>query len=106
MDIKSTLALIVTFYYLAIYQLVTEILQLRYRGPRKYFGEIFNSFDILSIVLSVIIMSIMVKDFKLSNGFGSVETVNTEMIVGISSTIFFLWIELVSFILITICILI
>jgi len=89
-------ALIVIFYYLAIYQLVTEALQFHYRGFKKYFSEIFNIFDIISIILSVTIMSLMLKYFKFSDGFGSVETTDIGLIVGISFSIFFLWIELVS----------
>ncbi|RIA86306.1 hypothetical protein C1645_340202 [Glomus cerebriforme] len=90
-------ASIVIFYYLAIYQLITEALQLHYRGPKKYFDEIFNSFDIISIVISVIVMSIMLKNFRLSDGFGSVEAVDTGLIAGISFSIFILWIELILY---------
>ena len=89
-------ALIIIFYYLAIYQLVTEVLQLLYRGPKKYLGEIFNIFDIISIVLSVAVMTIMLKNFQFSDGFGSVEKTSTGLIAGISFSIFSLWIELVS----------
>jgi hypothetical protein len=94
-----SIALIFIFYYLAIYLLVTELIQLYYHGPRKYFGDIFNSFDICSILLPVIVMSIMLQDFKFSDGFGSVELVDIGLTVGISFSIFFLWIEFVSFVL-------
>jgi hypothetical protein len=89
-------ALIVIFYYLAFYQLVTEALQFHYRGFKKYFGEVFNSFDIIAIVFSVMVMSVMLKNFQFSNGFGSVKVIDTGLIAGISFSIFFLWIELVS----------
>jgi hypothetical protein len=91
------LALIIIFYYLAIYQFITEVLQLIYRGPKKYFGDIFNLFDIISIVLSVTMMSLMLKSFQFSDGFKNVKEIDNGLIVGISFSIFFLWIELVSF---------
>ncbi|RGB41646.1 hypothetical protein C1646_751942 [Rhizophagus diaphanus] len=62
---KFLFALIIVFYYLAIYQFVVEILQISYRGPRKYLGEIFNS----------------------------INEADTGLIVGISFSIFFLWFE-------------
>jgi hypothetical protein len=96
-NINFLAASIIIFYYLAIYQFVTEMLQLNYRGPKKYFGEIFNFVDMISIILSVTTMSMMVKHFKFSNGFGSVETSDTGIIVGISFSTFFLWIESVCF---------
>ncbi|GBC18582.2 hypothetical protein GLOIN_2v1769896 [Rhizophagus irregularis DAOM 181602=DAOM 197198] len=99
---KSPLALRIVplpiiFYYLAFYQLVTEALQFHYRGFKKYFDEIFNSFDIISIVLSVTVMSIMFKNFQFSDGFGSVKVIDTGLIAGISFSIFFLWIELILY---------
>ena len=93
------IALIVIFYYLAAYLFVTELVQLYYHGPRNYFGDLFNSFDVTSILLPVIVMSIMIQDFKLSDGFGSVEMVNIGLMVGISFSIFFLWIEFVGLVL-------
>ncbi|PKY56191.1 kinase-like protein [Rhizophagus irregularis] len=36
------LVLIFVFCYLAVYQLITEVLQFYYHGPKNYFGEIFN----------------------------------------------------------------
>jgi hypothetical protein len=89
--------LIIIFYYLAIYQLVTEWLQFRYRGPKKYLDAI-NIFDIVSIVLSAIVMSIMLKNFQFSDGFGSIETIDNGLIAGISFSTFLLWIVLVSLI--------
>ncbi|PKY51631.1 hypothetical protein RhiirA4_407588 [Rhizophagus irregularis] len=86
-------ALIIIFYYLASYLLVTELIQLYFHGPRKYFGDIFNSFDICSILLPMIVMSIMLQDFKFSDGFANVESVDMGLMVGTSFSIFFLWIE-------------
>ncbi|GBB84949.1 hypothetical protein RclHR1_11530001 [Rhizophagus clarus] len=91
-------ALIFIFYYLAAYLLVTEFIQLYYHGPRKYVGDIFNSFDILSILLPVIVMSIMLREFQFSDGFASVESVDIGLMVGTSFSVFFLWIEFVGFI--------
>ncbi|CAB4389950.1 unnamed protein product [Rhizophagus irregularis] len=90
-------ALILIFYYLSTYLLATELIQLYFHGPRKYFGDIFNSFDICSILLPMIVMSIMLQHFKLSDGFASVESVDVGLMVGISFSIFFLWIEFVLY---------
>jgi hypothetical protein len=87
--------LIIVFYYLSIYQLTTEALQFLYRGPKKYFSEIFNIFDVTSIVFAVTIMTIMLKNFQFSDGFGSVKEINNVLIVAISFSIFLIWIELV-----------
>ncbi|GES73166.1 hypothetical protein GLOIN_2v1769896 [Rhizophagus clarus] len=89
--------IIVLFYYLAIYQLITELLQFRYHGSKNYFSEIYNIFDVISILFTVIIMSIICKYFKFSDGFGSIEETNTGLIVGISFSIFLLWIELIFY---------
>ncbi|CAB4463758.1 unnamed protein product [Rhizophagus irregularis] len=63
-------------YYLAIYQFTTEIIQLIYCGFKKYIGEIFNIFDVISIILSVTVMSIMLKSFQFSGGFESVKEID------------------------------
>ncbi|CAB4441123.1 unnamed protein product [Rhizophagus irregularis] len=70
---------------------------LYFHGPRKYFGDIFNSFDICSILLPMIVMSIMLQDFKFSDGFANVESVDMGLMVGTSFSIFFLWIEFVLY---------
>jgi hypothetical protein len=87
--------LIIIFYCLAIYLFTTELIQLHHKGLRKYFS-IFNIFDVLSIVIPVIMMSIMLKNFQLSNGFESIESADPGLMLGISLSIFILWIELVS----------
>jgi hypothetical protein len=92
---KFLFAIIVIFYYLAIYQLVTEMIQFRYRGPKKYL-DAFNIFDIVSILFSVLIMIIIHINFQFSDGFESVKEIDIRLIVGISFSIFFLWIELVG----------
>ncbi|UZO23198.1 uncharacterized protein OCT59_015542 [Rhizophagus irregularis] len=94
---KFLMTLIIIFYYLAFYQLVTELLQFHYRGPKKYFNEIFNSFDMISIVLSVTVMTKLLKNFQISDGFGSVVESDTGLITGISFSIFILWIELILY---------
>ena len=93
------IALIVIFYYLAFYLFATEILQLWYRGPRKYFGDAFNILDIASIALAVTAMSAILKNFQFSNSFGSVKEVDTNLTVWIAFSIFILWVQLVGFIL-------
>src|SRR5436189_3907518 len=45
-------ALIVIFYYLAAYLIITELIQLHHRGLRQYL-DLFNFFDIISIVILV-----------------------------------------------------
>ena len=52
--------------------------------------------DVVSVVFAVIVMSVMLKHFQFSNGFEGVETVSTRLMIGISFSIFFLWIELVG----------
>jgi hypothetical protein len=87
---------IIIFYYLAGYLLVTEVLQFSYRGPKKYFKQIFNIFDVISVIVPVIVMSIMLKEFQFSDSFRRVESVDTRLTVGISFSIFILWVELVG----------
>ncbi|CAB4389885.1 unnamed protein product [Rhizophagus irregularis] len=94
-DEKFLFALIIIFYYSAI-QLVTELLQFYYRQP-EYFNDVFNSFKIISIVLSVTVMTKLLKNFQISDGFGSVIESDTGLIAGISFSIFILWIELVGY---------
>ncbi|POG75658.1 kinase-like domain-containing protein [Rhizophagus irregularis DAOM 181602=DAOM 197198] len=91
---KFLMALIIIFYYLAYYQLVTELLQFNYLGLKKYFGKIFNSFDMISIVLSVAVMTKLLKNFQISDGFESVIESDTA---GISFSIFLLWIKLILY---------
>ncbi|UZO23158.1 uncharacterized protein OCT59_015502 [Rhizophagus irregularis] len=87
--------LIVIYYYLAIYLFITELLQLKYEW-RKYMSDIHNFFDIFSIVFPVIAISMMFRDFHFSNGFGNVGN-DTGLIVMISFSAFFLWIEVISY---------
>jgi len=85
------------FYYLAIYLFITKMVQLHYYGIRKFFSVTFNYFDIVSIVIPVAVMSRLLKQaFKFSDGFGSVEEVDTQLVVGISFSIFIIWLEIVS----------
>ncbi|PKY53511.1 hypothetical protein RhiirA4_471776 [Rhizophagus irregularis] len=93
---KFLIGLIVMFYYLAIYLLITQIYQISNRGFRRYFSDVFNAFDTYSIILSVTIMTIMIKKFRFSDGFGSV-TETDKIITGISITTFILWIELIIY---------
>jgi hypothetical protein len=95
-NVDFLVTLIAVFYYLAVYLSVTEIMQLTFHGPRKYFENIYNIFDIFSIVFPMIVMSIMLKDFRFSDGFGSVEQVDTGIIALIAFSVLFLWVELVS----------
>ncbi|RGB26309.1 hypothetical protein C1646_770587 [Rhizophagus diaphanus] len=81
---------------LAIYLFITEVIQLTYQW-RRYISDICNFFDILSIIFPVIVMSIMLKDFRFSDGFGSVETSDSGLIVLISFSAFFLWIDMIVY---------
>jgi hypothetical protein len=94
-SVNFLFTLIVIYYYLAIYLFITEIIQLTYQW-RRYISDICNFFDILSIIFPVIVMSIMLKDFRFSDGFGSVETSDSGLIALISFSAFFLWIDMVS----------
>ncbi|PKY56958.1 hypothetical protein RhiirA4_448878 [Rhizophagus irregularis] len=96
-NVDFLIALIVVFYYLAVYLSATEIIQLIFHGPRKYFESIYNIFDIFSIILPVIVMSIMIGDFRYSDGFGGVEKTDTGLIALIAFAVFFLWIEGISY---------
>ncbi|PKK65521.1 hypothetical protein RhiirC2_786047 [Rhizophagus irregularis] len=73
--------LIIIFYYLAIYQLIIEVKQFRYHGFKKYFGDILNIFDITSIIFPVSIMTIMLYDFHLSDGFGRIIEENDSKLI-------------------------
>ncbi|CAB4379488.1 unnamed protein product [Rhizophagus irregularis] len=43
------------------------------------------------------VISNMVRDFRFENGFGSVETIDSELKVMIYFSAFFLWIEVISY---------
>lgn len=85
------------FYYLAFYLLVTEMIQLCYHGPRKYFGAIFNIFDIISTVIPTIVMTGLYMNFQFADGFGSVTTLDTQLVVMISFSILLIWIEMILY---------
>ncbi|CAB4404307.1 unnamed protein product [Rhizophagus irregularis] len=92
------LVLIIIFYYLAIYQLIIEVKQFRYHGFKKYFGDILNIFDITSIIFPVSIMTIMLYDFHLSDGFGRIiEGNDSKLVEEISFSIFLIWIKFILF---------
>ncbi|PKY16211.1 hypothetical protein RhiirB3_428547 [Rhizophagus irregularis] len=95
-NVNFLFTLIVIYYYLATYLLITEIIQFMYEWKR-YISDIYNFFDIFTIIFPVIVISNMVRDFRFENGFGSVETIDSELKVMISFSAFFLWIEVVSF---------
>ncbi|CAB4441096.1 unnamed protein product [Rhizophagus irregularis] len=96
MNVNFLFTLIVIYYYLATYLLITEIIQFMYEWKR-YISDIYNFFDIFSIIFPVIVISNMVRDFRFENGFGSVETIDSELKVMISFSAFFLWIEVISY---------
>ncbi|PKC01166.1 hypothetical protein RhiirA5_427142 [Rhizophagus irregularis] len=89
--------LIILFYYLAIYLLITDFLKFLYLGYKIYLNRIYYIFGVISIIFAVIIMSIIIQDFRFSDGFGSVVEINTGLIVGISFSIFLIWIELIFY---------
>jgi hypothetical protein len=90
-------ALIVIFYYLAIYLLTVELIQLCYHGPRAYFNNVFNGFDLISVILPVTVMSLILENFQCSNGFESVKKTDAQLLTGISFSILVLWIEMVRY---------
>ncbi|GBC18478.2 hypothetical protein GLOIN_2v1846762 [Rhizophagus irregularis DAOM 181602=DAOM 197198] len=89
--------LIFIFYYLAFYQLCTEVSRCLYRGFKKFFGDLLNIFDIIYIILSVSVMSIMLKNFQLSNGFENVEETDSRLVVGISFSVFLIWVKFILY---------
>jgi hypothetical protein len=91
------LVLMIIFYYLAIYQILTEILQFVHQGTKKYFYDLLIFFDIISVIFSFWVMSVMDNDFQLSNGFESVKKTDPSLVVWISFSIFLIWIKFVSF---------
>ncbi|CAB4421654.1 unnamed protein product [Rhizophagus irregularis] len=91
------LVLIIVFYYLATYLIFNEVKQFLYHGFRKYFINLFNIFDLSSIILSVSVMSIILNDFQLSDGFEKVEISDASLVTKISFSVFFLWIELILY---------
>ncbi|CAG8586203.1 2807_t:CDS:10 [Funneliformis caledonium] len=87
--------LIGIFYYLAIYLLITELMQLTHHGFIKYLSIVFNWFDLLSIVIPVAVMTAIL--IKSSKGFGSPEAKDLNLIVGISYSILIIWIQLILY---------
>ena len=83
---------IVIFYYLALYLFLTELIRLIH-GGRKYL-DIFNFFDVISIIIPVTTMSLMLKHYQPSHGFES--TIDPTLVVWISVSIFIIWIETVG----------
>ncbi|GES84524.1 kinase-like domain-containing protein [Rhizophagus clarus] len=94
---KFLFTLIIISYYLAFYLLVTELLQVNYREPKEYLGEIFNVFNITSIVFSVTVLTIMLRNFQLTDGFESVEEFDIGLITGVLYSILLLCIELILY---------
>ncbi|CAI2181778.1 17756_t:CDS:10 [Funneliformis geosporum] len=95
--VKTLFVLIILFYYLALYTFVNEMIQLWHRGIKKYFSVLFNIFDLMSILIPVTVMSLIVIDFRLfDGGFVNVE-VDRNKVVGIATSIFVIWIELVLY---------
>ncbi|CAG8599970.1 4056_t:CDS:10 [Rhizophagus irregularis] len=91
------LVLIIVFYYLAIYRFIIEVKQIRYRGLKKYFFDLLDIVDMISIILPVTVMSIMLYDFQLSDGFGISEETGSKLVVEISFSIFLIWIQFILF---------
>jgi hypothetical protein len=90
---KFLIVLIAIFYYLAAYLFITEMFQLYYRGPRKYFKNIFNYFDVASIILPVSAMFKILKNFT---AVGRVGIVDKNDMALIAFSIFIIWIQLVG----------
>ncbi|PKY63007.1 hypothetical protein RhiirA4_490668, partial [Rhizophagus irregularis] len=86
------LVLIIVFYYLAIYRFIIKVKQIRHRGY-KYIFDLLNIVEMISIILPVTVMSIMLYDFRLSDGFGIIEETDSKLVVEISFSIFLIWIQ-------------
>ncbi|CAB4417367.1 unnamed protein product [Rhizophagus irregularis] len=90
------LVLIIVFYYLAIYRFIIKVKQIRHRGY-KYIFDLLNIVEMISIILPVTVMSIMLYDFRLSDGFGIIEETDSKLVVEISFSIFLTWIQFILF---------
>ncbi|CAG8578963.1 9425_t:CDS:2, partial [Acaulospora morrowiae] len=87
---------IALFYYLAYYLFVVEVQQFLLHGIRKYFN-IFNFFDLISLVAPVVVMSIMVStSFQFEDAFGSV-TSKRDLVISISFSVLTLWAEFILY---------
>ncbi|CAG8486599.1 6665_t:CDS:10 [Funneliformis caledonium] len=86
-------AVIIIFYYLAIYLLITETHQILHYGVYKYL-DIFNWFDMFSVVIPVVIMSIvLIDEFTFSDGFGS--KVQTRYIISLTGSNFIIFFQMI-----------
>ncbi|CAI2173626.1 3244_t:CDS:10 [Funneliformis geosporum] len=96
--INYIIASIIVFYYYAIYFSIAKMIQLQYYGVRKFFSDTFNYFDICSILIPVIVMSIMlINSFKLSDGFENIQAADSQLVIGISFSILLIWIEVILY---------
>ncbi|CAG8705421.1 11362_t:CDS:10, partial [Funneliformis caledonium] len=78
----------------AIYFFTAKMIQLHFYGVRKFFSDTFNYFDICSVLIPVIVMTIMlVNSFDFSESFGSILAVDSQLVIGISFSILLIWIE-------------
>ena len=93
-------AMIVLFYYLAGYLIITEIARFFHHGFKKHYSDFFN---LLSIIIPTIVMSCMLADFQFFNGFESIKMVEKGLVVGITFSIFMLWIELILYLRLVSC---
>ncbi|CAG8520212.1 12570_t:CDS:2 [Acaulospora morrowiae] len=88
--------IIALFYYLAYYLFAVEVQQFLLHGIGKYFN-IFNFFDLISLVAPVVVMSIMVAtSFQFEDAFGSV-TSKRDLVIAISFSVLILWAEFVLY---------
>ncbi|CAB4389940.1 unnamed protein product [Rhizophagus irregularis] len=61
------------------------------------FNFLFMPFVSFSIIFSITVMSLTLKHFQFSDGFGGVKEVDTGLTVSISFSIFLLWVELIMY---------
>src|ERR1043165_3913258 len=71
---------IIIFYYLAAYQIIAKIIQAYYDGCTRYFKNMFDRIALYGNLIPTAVMIKILCEFRISNGFGSVETVNIQTV--------------------------
>ena len=91
------LPLVIYFYYAAYYLSFIKWRQMRYYGNKKYFLNIYNIFDLITLFTSVSLMSICLgTSFDLQTGFNVVNTLEPTLVTLMSFSALLIWCEFVS----------
>ena len=91
------LPLVIYFCYAAYYLSFIELKQMRYYGKKKYFLNIYNIFDLITLFTSVSLMSIcLITSFDLQTGFSVINTLEPTLVTLMSFSALLIWCEFVS----------